>query len=399
VREARDLYADTAHSAVVRALAERLDAPLRVAVSNGGGGESSALVAALAALEPDGAPTPAGVALVDPAPDAAAFVMLLRRDADDVLVPDVPAGHRPAHGIGALLVEGPVDESADQAAADCASRPDVRRRCHVVVPVAPALARAGVRLSDEQHRALQARAEDDAGPPPSDEEAVVGAMAGNGHATAAGAHGGGWRAVPARGGAAVRTPAPAKVLPLPFEPAVVRFAVATIRSGRAPTRQALATALVQGSGLPRLRELVTERLARRADALKARSVLLALEDLVRGDPPPEGDGSLRYRLDRIRSGAHELTEIDVVDALQAGELDLPESERRAAELLLGAAGTDPRSRLGLPQGAGKQEVRQAAAEQLGRWRGRAANPLAGVDVRKAADVLAQACERLLAGAA
>jgi hypothetical protein len=179
----------------------------------------------------------------------------------------------------------------------------------------------------------------------------------------------------------------------------VRFAVATIRSGRAPTRQALATALVQASGLPRLRELVAERLARRADALKARSVLLALEDLVRGDPPPAGGGSLRYRLDRVRSGAHELMEIDVVDALRAGELDLPEDERHAAELLLGAAGTDPRSRLGLPPGAGKEEVRQAAAEHLARWRRRAANPLAGVEVRKAADVLAQACERLLVGAA
>jgi hypothetical protein len=187
--------------------------------------------------------------------------------------------------------------------------------------------------------------------------------------------------------------------PVPFEGVVVRFAIGEIRSGRAPTRQRLAAALVQGSGLPRLRELVGERLTRRADVLRSRAVLLALEDLVRHEPPPVGGDGLRYRLDRIRSGAFELTELDVVDAVRAGELELPDGERLAVERLLGAAGADPRTRLGLAPGATQQEIAQAAAEQLARWRRHAANPLAGVDLRKTADVLVQACERLFVGAA
>jgi hypothetical protein len=146
-----------------------------------------------------------------------------------------------------------------------------------------------------------------------------------------------------------------------------------------------------------LHELVTERLTHRSDALRARSVLLALEDLVRRQRPKGGD-SLRYRLDRIRSGAHELTELDVVDALRAGELHVPDEERRAAERLLGASGADLRTRLGLVPDAGQQEVLRSAQQQLTHWRRRAANPLAGPGARNVADVIVQTCERLLAEA-
>jgi signal transduction histidine kinase len=407
VREARERYRGTARADAVGVLAERLDAPLRIGVS---GDADGSLAGALAALGTPGigpatlidAAAPAGGA----APHADAFVVLLRRDATgDVLLPDQPFGsawHRSAHAIGALLVDGPADEPAQQAAIECAAGRDVRGLCHVVVPVAPAFARAGVELSDERFRTLQARAEgngESAGAGHDNgshdngshddgfaEAATVPvAVVGAGPAVRAG----GRRPVPYRRGAG----GPSSVAPA--EGAVVRFAVAEIRSGRAPTRQALAAAFVQGSGLSRLRELVAERLVRRADALKARSVLLALEDLVRREPPPVGGDGLRYRLDRIRSGAFELTELDVVDALRAGERNLPDGERCVAERLLGAAGSDPPTRLGLPPGATRQEVAQAATEQLARWHGRAANPLAGVDVRKTADVLVQACERML----
>ena len=124
-------------------------------------------------------------------------------------------------------------------------------------------------------------------------------------------------------------------------------------------------------------------------------MLLALETLVRTDPPP---ATLLYRLDRIRSTAHELTEIDVVDALRAGELNLPDEQRSEAEQLLGAAGPEPHTRLGLAPNAGRQEVVRSAEEQLRRWRQRAASPGAGHDVRTVAGVIVQTCERLLARA-
>ncbi|MHA6616882.1 sensor histidine kinase [Pseudonocardia sp. DLS-67] len=372
VREARERYRSTARTDAVRVLAERLEAPSRIGVAGDGS-------ATLAALGTDGVAGLVDVA-APAAPPADAFVVLLRLDpAGGVLLPGRPFGsawHRPAHAVGALLVDGPVDEAAQRVAIECAAVADVRRLCHVVVPVAPPFAQAGVRLSDEQFRALQARAERDAEP----------VAVGTGPAGEA----------PVGGPGAAPSGVERRV---PFEGAVVGVAVAEIRSGRAPTRQALAAALVQDSGLPVLRELVAERLTRRADAFRSRAVLLALEDLVRHEPPPVGGDGLRYRLDRIRSAAFELTELDVVDAVRAGELELPAGERSAVERLLGAAGPDPRTRLGLAPDATPQEVAQAAAEQLARWQRHAANPLAGVDLRKAAAVLVQACERVLVGVA
>jgi len=347
LREALECYPD---NAAVRALAERLEASPRIGAPPD-----------LAAFVPD----IAGAAIVDPATPADAAVLLLRRGADgEVQPPDDGPRHRPAHAVGALVVERPIDAPARLAAADCAARPEVRRLCHVVVPLAADLARAGVQLSEEQYRALTLAA----GQP-----VPAVARAGPGPCEDQGERAG----------------------PLPFEPSAVRFAVAAIRSGRASTREALAEALVQGSGLPRLRELVAERLVRRADALRARSVLLALEDLVRGEPPPEGGTALRYRLDRIRAEAHELAELDAVDALREGRTELPDGERHVAERLLGAAGSDPRSRLGLTRDAGRTEIVAAAAEQLAHWQRRAANPLSGVDVRRTAVVLLQVCERML----
>lgn len=389
MREARDRYRGTARADAVRVLAERLDAPLRIGVA----GDGSAAVAALAADATAGLVDVAAPA----APHADAFVVLLRRaPGGDVVLPSRPFGsawHRPAHAVGALLVDGPVDEVAQRVAIECAAAPDVRRLCHVVVPVAPAFAQAGLGLSDEQFRTLLARA--GRGVDPAVDGVPVPVVVGAGPA---GEVCGVVPVGPRAGAPSAGADGPDAERPVPLGRAVVELALAEIRSGRAPTREALAAALLQGSGLPRLRELVDERLTRRADALRSRAVLLALEDLVRHEPPPVGGDGLRYRLDRIRSGAFELTELDVVDVVRAGELDLPDGERPAVERLLGAAGSDPRSRLGLGPGTPQQEVSRAAAEQLARWRRHAANPLAGVDLRKVADVLVKTCERLLVGA-
>ncbi len=111
-----------------------------------------------------------------------------------------------------------------------------------------------------------------------------------------------------------------------------------------------------------------------------------------------GDG-LRYRFDRIRSGTHELTEIDLVDRLRSGELELPDEQRESAERLLGAAGP----RAAGPAGAGarrrhRQEIAMVAAEQLAHWQRLATHPVSSKDVRDVAATVVQTCEQLLAGA-
>jgi hypothetical protein len=169
-----------------------------------------------------------------------------------------------------------------------------------------------------------------------------------------------------------------------------------IRSGRAPTTAALAVELTRHSGLPRLLEQIEYRFGRRAEGLKARSALHALEMLVRTVPPPAGADAMRYRFDRIRSGTHELAELDLVDSLRSGELDLTDDQRESAERLLGALGPDPRTRLALAPDTGSQEIAMVAGEQLAHWQALAGHPVSGKYLRDVAAAVALTCEQLLA---
>jgi hypothetical protein len=65
--------------------------------------------------------------------------------------------------------------------------------------------------------------------------------------------------------------------------------------------------------------------------------------------------------------------------------------------LLGAEGSTPRARLGLPAEAPTEAVRVAAMEALERWRTAAADPLARRATVDAIDVVVRSCEEMLAG--
>jgi hypothetical protein len=366
MRAARELYHGSARAAALRELAERLDEPLRVAVGGPPGAGSTTLVEALrAALEADRVKARAdhpAVRLIDtsgagqtastqkilvhgagPAALADASILLLRHRRVDGSAPGEPPRHRSALTIGVLArvdelgavgSTGEGMELAERAAASAGTGP--------TGPVRPSPTKRPrtAPMDDAAEQDLLDR----------------------------------------------------------FGAAGVRLATDLIRSGRAPTAAALAVELTRHSGLPRLVEQIDVRLARRAEGLKARSALRALEALVRTEPPPTGSDGLRYRFDRIRSGTHELTELDLVDALRSGELDLTDDQRESAELLLGAMGPDPRTRLALAPDAGSQEVAMVASEQLARWQAMATHPVSGKDVRDLAATVALTCEQLLAGA-
>ena len=71
-----------------------------------------------------------------------------------------------------------------------------------------------------------------------------------------------------------------------------------------------------------------------AGALRARSALRVLDAVVLSSPLGGDRASrLRYQLERIRSSAHELTEIDLITELRFGTLPLAGEERHAAEEL------------------------------------------------------------------
>jgi hypothetical protein len=118
------------------------------------------------------------------------------------------------------------------------------------------------------------------------------------------------------------------------------------------------------------------------------SALRAVDAVVRSSPLG-GDRSirLRYQLEQIRSEAHELAEIDLLDEVRSGTLALTFDERQVAEELLGGAGTEPRARFGLGANASTDEVRQAGCQQLARWQRRASHPATTRAVRDAAEWL------------
>ncbi|MBB3086215.1 sensor histidine kinase [Geodermatophilus sabuli] len=151
----------------------------------------------------------------------------------------------------------------------------------------------------------------------------------------------------------------------------------------------------EGVDLAAVRHLVGSRLVARAGALKARTVLSALETLVGGASSGVDVRPLLYRLEEIRSGAHELAELDLLDAMCAGDLAVTDAQRRSAQRLLGADGVHDWARLGCAPGAGPAELVRAAQEQMAEWQRTAAHPASSATTRHVAGCLVRTCERLL----
>jgi len=160
-----------------------------------------------------------------------------------------------------------------------------------------------------------------------------------------------------------------------------------------------ARTLYDGNAVSEPLRKLQAQLAGRAGVRQASSVLRALDALVRSRPLAGNRAiKLRYQIEQIRSETHELTEVELLDELQSGTLPLTSEERQLAEELLGAAGSEPRARLGLTADADTTQVRLAAGLQLDRWQRRASHPASTRAVRDAAEVLVRTCERLLAQA-
>ena len=177
----------------------------------------------------------------------------------------------------------------------------------------------------------------------------------------------------------------------------IRLALRLVLDGTATTATTLSRELLTRSGLGPLRDALASRFAARADVLKARSALLALDAVVTRWPVPAATG-LRHELERITSGAHEFAELRLLDTLRGGGLMLTDTERADAVRLLGDAGVDPRTRLGLDPGTRAPEVRRAATAALAQWQRRAEHPSSARDVREAARVLVRTSEALVLGA-
>ncbi|MFW3171501.1 dynamin family protein [Geodermatophilus sp. CPCC 206100] len=175
----------------------------------------------------------------------------------------------------------------------------------------------------------------------------------------------------------------------------IRLAITLVRAGIADAT-ALADELVRRSGLAELQRLLRVHFTDRAPQLRAGTALRLLEGVL-AEHPVDGGERLLAEAERLRLATGDLGELDLLARSRSAASPLPAALRADAERLLGADGTGPAARLGLPEDTPTTTLRTAARQALHRWQEAAADPLAdraGVD---AAEVVVRSCEALLAG--
>ena len=147
----------------------------------------------------------------------------------------------------------------------------------------------------------------------------------------------------------------------------VRLATRFLRANPIATTQQLTEFLVGRSGLPELRTQVETRFASRASVLKARSALAAISHATAVLPDAVAT-ALGHDIERIVSGAHELTELRMLEELRTIGAPLPEDDAARLERLFGGSGADATRRLALDPESSPDEVAEAARRELARWR-------------------------------
>jgi hypothetical protein len=177
----------------------------------------------------------------------------------------------------------------------------------------------------------------------------------------------------------------------------LRLATALIRQG-VDSPAALATELLDRSGLHDLQRVLDTQFVGRRDLLKARSALLAVLQ-VQADVPANDGGQLTAEVERIFAGAHEFVELRLLSALRSGALMLPEELAAEVQTLLGGHGAGTATRLGLPDDAPPTVLHDAALTELDRWQRRAENPMLTRAAADASRVVMRTCEGLLAAVA
>lgn len=174
----------------------------------------------------------------------------------------------------------------------------------------------------------------------------------------------------------------------------IRLALVLIRGGvRTPTE--LAHELADRAGLGELVRLVGSQFSVRAEDLKARAAVTAVERLLRRRPRLDG-ARLERSLEQVRAGAHEFEELVLLARARTVGLDLPPDARDEAIRILGGHGTPAHVRVGLRAGAPSSEVRAEALNSLHRWRQRGASPFSSRAVAEVCALVARSCEGVLA---
>jgi len=172
----------------------------------------------------------------------------------------------------------------------------------------------------------------------------------------------------------------------------VRLSVELLIAGRVTTAGDLSRVLEARSGIGELRRLLTGQFAARGAVLKARSTLASVIALADAHGGPE-TRPIRERVRDIEHSAHELVEIRLLTQLRASGVGLGDDEL-VARRLLGDAGPEPHTRLGLPAGASPEEIRTAAVAAIAYWRAAADDPVLVKEARDVAEGVVRSAEAL-----
>ncbi|MFN8075914.1 MAG: dynamin family protein [Kineosporiaceae bacterium] len=192
----------------------------------------------------------------------------------------------------------------------------------------------------------------------------------------------------------------------------LRWALAELRGERAPAagpsegaaalpleggaaRDRLCAALARRSGLDAVRSVLDGQVAGRAEVVKADAALRLLAAAAAEHPRVRAE-DLHARAERLRLSVHDFAELDLLNDLRCGRVELPSDVREDAERLLGARGARAHERLGLGEDAGAEAVADAARASHERWVALGADLLASREEQRAAGVLQRTCEGLLA---
>ena len=176
----------------------------------------------------------------------------------------------------------------------------------------------------------------------------------------------------------------------------VRLSVELLRDGTVGDATALRGEFIRRSGLAALRTVLLAQFTGRSRILKARSALAAVTAVLDAEGCARPD-ELRARVEEIIAGAHAFVEVRLLTRVRSGALQVDDERRLDLERLLGGLGNDSAARLGLPAGAGPDEVRAAARDALPRWQRVAGHPLYDRDVTDAAQVAVRTLEGLITG--
>ena len=155
-------------------------------------------------------------------------------------------------------------------------------------------------------------------------------------------------------------------------------------------RPPLPHALVAAGTPQRSAAAVERRLVARADVLRARTAVEALDVLLRAAPRDPRTDHLRYRLEGLRIGNHALVEVELL----ARPPSLAPADQERAERLWGGDGDTPHVRLGLPPEADAGALTDALEAERRFWQVRLAHPASTRGLRIASEAALRTCDEV-----